>query len=122
MNSRTIAEQIFLAGIDSVLPERLITKVMALKDNCLVIGHLNFAHDAIKNIYVIGAGKASAMMGAAVEKILGSRITEGHIVVKYGHSCKLKYIKVSEAGHPIPDSNRPGQYWKLLVRPTGMTW
>ena len=45
------------------------------------------------------------MMGAEVEKILGSRITEGHIVVKYGHSCKLKYIKVSEAGHPVPDSN-----------------
>jgi hydroxypyruvate reductase/glycerate 2-kinase len=105
MNRRTIAEQIFLAGIDSVLPERLITKEMALKDNCLVIGHLNFSLDAIENIYVIGAGKASAMMGVEVEKILGSRITEGHIVVKYGHSCKLKYIKVSEAGHPVPDSN-----------------
>ena len=42
MNHRTIAEQIFLAGVDSVLPERLITKAMSLKDNCLVIGHLNF--------------------------------------------------------------------------------
>jgi hydroxypyruvate reductase/glycerate 2-kinase len=105
MNHRTIAEQIFLAGVDSVLPERLITKEMVLKDNCLVIGHLNFSLEVIENIYIIGAGKASAMMGAEVEKILGNRITEGHIVVKYGHSCKLKYIKVSEAGHPIPDSN-----------------
>ena len=26
-------------------------------------------------------------------------------MVKYGHSCKLKYIDVSEAGHPIPDTN-----------------
>jgi len=105
MNHRTVAEQIFLAGIDSVLPERLINKEMVLKDECLVIGHLNFSLEAIENIYVIGAGKASAMMGAEVEKILGNRITEGNIVVKYGHSCKLKYIKVSEAGHPVPDSN-----------------
>jgi hydroxypyruvate reductase/glycerate 2-kinase len=59
----------------------------------------------MENIYVIGAGKASAMMGAGVEKILGERITDGHIVVKYGYSCKLKYIKVSEADHPIPDAN-----------------
>ncbi len=45
------------------------------------------------------------MMGAEVEKIIGARIAEGHIVVKYGHSCKLKYINVSEAGHPVPDAN-----------------
>ena len=105
MNRRTIAEQIFLAGVESVLPENLITKEMALKDNCLVIGHLNFSLELIDNIYVIGAGKASAMMAVEAEKILGSRITEGHIVVKYGHSSELKYISVTEAGHPVPDSN-----------------
>jgi glycerate 2-kinase len=105
MNCREIAEQIFLAGVESVLPPRLITNEMSLKDNCLKIGHLSFSLETIDNIYVIGAGKASAMMGAEVEKILGNRITEGHIVVKYGHSCKLKYIDVSEAGHPIPDTN-----------------
>jgi glycerate-2-kinase len=105
INYREIAEQLFLAGVESVLPSRLITNEMSLKDNCLKIGHLSFSLETIDNIYVIGAGKASAMMGAEVEKILGNRITEGHIVVKYGHSCKLKYIDVSEAGHPIPDTN-----------------
>lgn len=105
MNYRTIAEQIFLAGIDRVLPEKLITKDMVLKDNTLVIGNMSFSLEATKSIYVIGAGKASGMMASEVEKILGSRITGGHIVVKYGHSCKLKYIRISEAGHPIPDSN-----------------
>jgi hydroxypyruvate reductase/glycerate 2-kinase len=105
MNCRTIAEKIFLAGVESVLPDRLIVNEMSLKDNCLKIGHLDFPLETIENIYVIGAGKASAMMGAEVEKILSDRITEGHIVVKYGHSCNLKYIDVTEAGHPIPDTN-----------------
>jgi glycerate 2-kinase len=105
LDSKTIAEQIFLAGVESVLPAKLIKKEMSLTDNCLKISNLNFSLESFENIYVIGAGKASAMMGAEVEKILGESITEGHIVVKYGYSCKLKYIEVSEADHPIPDVN-----------------
>jgi len=105
MNHRAIAEQIFLAGVESVIPDRLITKSMALIDDSLVIGHLTFPLGEINNIYVIGAGKASAIMAAEVEKIIGDRITEGHVVVKYGYSLKLKNIKITEAGHPEPDSN-----------------
>jgi glycerate 2-kinase len=105
VNNRKLADQIFMAGVESVLPDRLITKEMVLEDNCLMIGSLKFSLEVINNIYVIGAGKASAMMAREIEKILGKRITEGHINVKYGHSCKLKYITVSESGHPVPDSN-----------------
>ena len=105
MNNRTVAEQIFLAGVERVLPDRLISKTMYLQDNSLFINDFSFNLDPVKNIYVIGAGKASALMGAEVERILGERITDGHIVVKYGHSCTLKKIKVTEAGHPVPDSN-----------------
>ena len=105
LNSRIIAEKIFLAGVESVMPQRLITNVMSLKDNCLKIGNLNFPLETVENIYVVGAGKASAMMGEEVEKILGDCITEGHIIVKYGYSRKLKYIGVTEAGHPVPDAN-----------------
>lgn len=105
MNHREIAEQIFLAGIEGVLPKNLINREMSLTDNKLNIGDLSFHLEAIKNIYVIGAGKATAMMAIEVEKILGDRITGGHIVVKYGYSCRLNYIEVTEAGHPVPDSN-----------------
>ena len=76
-----------------------------MQDNSLLISDFSFNLDPVKNIYVIGAGKASALMAAEVERILGERITAGHIVVKYGHSCALKKIKVTEAGHPVPDSN-----------------
>jgi glycerate 2-kinase len=104
-NYRKIAEQIFLEGVKRVIPEKLISKEMMIKDNYLLIGSLSFSLDKIDDIYVIGAGKASALMAAEVEKILGYRIKDGHIVVKYGHACELKYIKITEAGHPIPDSN-----------------
>ena len=83
MNFRIIAEQIFLAGVDSVLPDKLITSVMCLKDGVLKISDMSFSANLIENIFVIGAGKASALMGKEVEKILGDNITDGHIVVKY---------------------------------------
>ncbi len=104
MNYRIVAEQIFLAGVDRVKPARLIGSAMSLNDNYLVINDINLNLESFANIFVIGAGKASAMMGAEVEKILGDRITDSHIVVKYGHSCRLDHIKVSEAGHPVPDA------------------
>ncbi|HZK96254.1 MAG TPA: glycerate kinase, partial [Prolixibacteraceae bacterium] len=64
-----------------------------------------FDLSAVQSIYVIGAGKASALMAQALESVLGSAITGGHIVTKYGHSIHLQYIGVSEAGHPVPDEN-----------------
>lgn len=104
MNYRTVAEQIFLAGVDRVLPSRLINKAISFSENCLQAGELSFMPDSFENIYVIGAGKASALMGAEIERMLGDRITGGHIIVKDGHSCHLARIRVSEAGHPVPDS------------------
>jgi len=102
---RKIAEMLFLAGVESVIPDRLIGALMHVEDNILVIEDQRFPLDGFENIYVVGAGKASALMGEEVEKILGDRITDGHIVVKYGFSRKLKHIKITEAGHPVPDSN-----------------
>jgi len=105
MQNRVNAEKIFMAGVRSVLPEMLVTSHLSLSGSILVINGDSFPLDERDNIYVIGAGKASAAMAHYVETIMGERITGGHIVTKYDHSCKLKRIKVTEAGHPIPDAN-----------------
>lgn len=105
MNNRDLARKIFMEGVRSVLPEKLITGNLSLQGSILMAGDHQFDLRSIRNIYVTGAGKASGAMGHYVETILGDRIAAGHIVVRYGYACKLKRIKVSEAGHPIPDSN-----------------
>lgn len=105
MNSRIIAEKIFRAGVNSVIPSELIPSRVKIRDNALVVTDHIFSLDLINDIYVIGAGKASAAMAYEIEKILGPRIKAGHIIVKHGHSCRLKFIKVTEAGHPVPDKN-----------------
>lgn len=55
-------------------------------------------------VYVVGAGKATAAMAAAVEEVLGERVTAGIVVVKDGHSLPLRRIRIVEASHPVPDA------------------
>lgn len=105
MEQRQTAIDIFLAGVESVKPDNLIRSYISVKDNLLKIDKLIFDLSDIKNIYVVGAGKASALMAQEMESVLGSRITKGHIVTKYNHSVPLKYIGYTEAGHPVPDEN-----------------
>jgi glycerate 2-kinase len=54
-------------------------------------------------VLVVGAGKASGAMAAAVEEAWGSRITDGVIAVKDGYLAPTRRIRLLEAGHPVPD-------------------
>jgi glycerate-2-kinase len=63
--------------------------------------------DGVRRLIVIGAGKAAPVMAAAVESILGSRVTDGLVVTKAGRFKPLKRIQILTAGHPIP--NRAGR-------------
>jgi len=114
MNAKVFAEEIFLAGVESVMPGKMIRNEMYLDDATLYISGRPMPLDTINNIYVIGAGKASAIMAKEIESILAERITGGLVVTKYGHGCKLKHISVSEAGHPIPDDNGYRATQKIL--------
>ena len=51
---------------------------------------------------VVGAGKASAAMAAAVEANWTGNL-EGLVLTRYGHGCPCKYIEIVEAAHPVPD-------------------
>lgn len=57
----------------------------------------------VRNIFAIGGGKATFPLAAALEDILGDRITEGFIAVKDGQMGRLNRIRVMEAAHPVPD-------------------
>jgi glycerate 2-kinase len=105
MNKRQIAKEIFYAGVNRVKPGVIIHSSVSINENILQIENLKIDLDLFNNIYVIGAGKASAMMAQTIESILGERITAGHIITKYNHSVPLNYLEITEAGHPIPDEN-----------------
>ncbi|HKK42442.1 MAG TPA: glycerate kinase [Bacteroidales bacterium] len=105
MNLRLAAQEIFLAGVNSVLPTRLITNSLAIAEDGISVGKRFFPLDMSGSLFVVGAGKASAMMASGAESVLGDLITDGHVVVKYGFSCRLKHLRITEAAHPAPDIN-----------------
>ncbi len=98
---------IFMAGVRCVEPAALIRSSLFLEKQNLCIQtpavEKNIDLSGFKRIYVLGFGKATAPMAAAVEDILGERIDDGCIVVKYGHTRKLSRIRLMEAAHPVPD-------------------
>ena len=51
---------------------------------------------------VVGAGKASAAMAAAVEANWQGPL-EGLVLTRYGHGCPCQHIEIVEAAHPVPD-------------------
>lgn len=53
---------------------------------------------------VIGAGKASSQMAAALEDLWPGPL-EGVVVTRYGHAAACRHIRVLEAAHPVPDHN-----------------
>jgi len=100
-------ESIFRAGVERVNPGELIRACLRLEGEQLTVRSesASFTIDlaAFERIVVLGAGKASAAMAAGLEQVLGERISEGVVVVKYGHTEVLKRIRLIEAGHPVPD-------------------
>lgn len=46
-------------------------------------------------------------MAAALENLLGDRISDGLVIVKYGHDLpegqRTRHIRIKEGGHPVPD-------------------
>ncbi len=96
-------EAIFRAGLKAVDPEAAIRRHVQLAGDQLIVGDKAYPFSAFERIIVTGFGKGTAPMAKALEEILGDRLTEGWITVKYGHGLPLEKIRVMEAGHPIPD-------------------
>lgn len=59
-------------------------------------------------VIVLGAGKASALMAAAIEETAEAQgwadRLEGLVVTRYGHAVPCRYVEIVEAAHPVPDA------------------
>lgn len=97
------ALSIFRAALKAADPVQAVLRHVRVEGSVLIAGKTRYRLEHLGAIYVVGAGKASASMAQAVERLLGKRITSGAINVKYGHGANLKRIEVNECGHPVPD-------------------
>ena len=100
---RADARDIFQAALQAADPRQCIFRSMRLDGDYLKVFDATYALRQFSKIVVIGAGKATPAMAAAVEEILGTYITAGAINTKYDHGLPLKHIATTECGHPLPD-------------------
>lgn len=102
LNPRECLLEIFQAGLDAVAPGPALMRHVSLEGDFIKAGGRLFKIPE-KGIYVTGGGKGAAPMALALENLLGDRIREGLIVVKYGHELELDKINILQAAHPVPD-------------------
>ena len=70
-----VCHRIYRAAVRAVDPRAATIRALRRSGDTLAIGDATFALGAIRNIYVIGFGKAAAAMAQGVETVLGDRLT-----------------------------------------------
>lgn len=89
VSARKVLRRIFDAAVESADPAKVIAAHLPErpKGRCIVVG----------------AGKASAAMAAALDAVWGDVNLTGVVVTRYGHAVPAGRIEIIEASHPVPD-------------------
>ncbi|WP_337015010.1 glycerate kinase type-2 family protein [Leclercia sp. AS011] len=82
--------EIFMAAVKSADPHEALIKALPEKPRGRCI--------------VVGAGKASAAMAAALEAAWSDVDLQGVVVTRYGHAVPTQKIRILEAAHPVSDA------------------
>ncbi|WP_430246116.1 glycerate kinase type-2 family protein [Neorhizobium sp. DAR64861/K0K2] len=88
-SARNTLRRIFDAAVASADPARVLSR------------HL--PERPMGRCVVIGAGKASAAMAAALDTVWSDVDLSGVVVTRYGHAVPSGRIRIIEASHPVPD-------------------
>lgn len=92
------------AAVAAVDPAAAVHRAVHRRGAMLRVGARSYDLDRLHRVFIIGAGKAAAPMAAALEEIIGARVTGGLVSVKDGHVVPLRRVELVEAGHPLPDA------------------
>ena len=117
---KEIAKSVFLRTLTEIEPDSVINQKVRLDGETLTLGDEQIAIDAYDEVVLIGMGKASLKMGAAVEALFGERIKRGILVTDRRSPVRVR-TDVIVAGHPLPDDNslKAGEKIVSLVRSCG---
>lgn len=69
---------------------------------------------------VVGAGKASAAMAAAIDAAWGDVELSGVVSTRHGHGVPAGRVRVIEAGHPVPDEHSVAAAQAMLAAVSGL--
>src|SRR4051812_27389607 len=102
---RALVTRVMQAALTAVEPGEAVRRALRRNGDRLTVADKSYDLSAYERVIVVGAGKASAPMAAAVEEVLGERVVDGLVVVKHGHTHPTRTVQLREASHPIPDQS-----------------
>jgi glycerate 2-kinase len=105
--AKAYLQRIFLAAVEAVDPEKLVLSALQREEEgvSLRCGSVSATArwDEVRNVYVVGGGKAARKMGEAATRVLGDKVTAGVLAVPRGSGGEWERVGFLEAGYPIPD-------------------
>ncbi len=106
-SARDALNRIFMAAVASADPAKVLQHHLPSppKGRCVVVG----------------AGKASAAMAAALEAAWPHVDLSGVVVTRYGHAVPTARIEIIEASHPVPDDRSAEAAKRILAAVEGLT-
>jgi hydroxypyruvate reductase/glycerate 2-kinase len=91
------------AGLKACDVGRATERTVTRTDAGVRIGEREFALGDNSRLIVVGSGKATLAIAAALERVLGERVDAGAVVVRHGEDAlALERIEVLVADHPLP--------------------
>ncbi len=103
---RQVLTDMFAAAIEAAEPDKVLPRFLPERPKGRTV--------------VIGAGKGSAQMARALERVWKGPL-EGLVVTRYGYGCPTDSIEIVEAAHPVPDAAGADAAQRLLKLVTGLT-
>src|SRR3989442_14816511 len=99
---RPLLKKLIVRGLTAVDARAAVGRAILRNGEALVIGRRRYDLRRYERVVVVGAGKATASMGRAVEQRLGPRLQDGFVVVKHGHFVSTRRIVVAGGRYPVP--------------------
>lgn len=95
---------IFRAALAAADPGQAVLRHLRCDGKTLIAGRHRYRMSDFDRVQVIGAGKASAAMARAVERVVGKKVSGGFVNIKDGDTVRTRRVELNPAGHPVPDS------------------
>jgi glycerate 2-kinase len=119
---RQIALDIVDAGLAAIDPYLAVQRTLSLDGSRLRVADRTYDLDAVRSIYLLGAGKATLRIAEAVVELLGDRLRGGMVIIPRfqrsgrGSGAAIGPIDVWEADHPLPSAASMEGARRLLAR------
>ena len=100
---RAIALRVAMAGLEACDVGRATEQAVTPTDDGVAVAGREYPLTAGSRVVVVGSGKATLAIAAALERLLGDRLDGGAVAVREGEdTIALDRIEVLIADHPLP--------------------